>query len=182
MPGSTFLEGERVTLRTIERDDIEVVQRSRNDPEVRVPLGLTHPQNETQVEESFEEWIESEESISLCVCLDEEPIGEVSIMHLDWTRPDLAYWLLPEHRGEGYATEALSLLLEYFFESFEKRGVTARVFETNSASSTLLERLGFTEEGRLREHRFVEGEYVDVAFYGLLREEWEEKNVKAEEE
>lgn len=175
MPGPTFLEGDRVTLRPLERDDVAFLQRSRNDPEIRVSLGMQHPKNEAQVEETIEKWIEGDDSVTLAVCLDEEPVGEVTAMHLDWTRPELAYWLLPEHHGEGYMTEAASLFLDYFFETFEKRGVTARTLSTNDASIGLLETLGFTREGRLREHRFVRGEYVDAFLYGLLREEWVEE-------
>ncbi len=38
---------------------------------------------------------------------------------------------------------------------------------------TLVERLGFEREGRLREHTFWHGEYHDTLMYGLLREEWD---------
>ena len=176
MPGPVFLHGERVTLRPVEHDDAALLQRGHNDPAVRVPLGMRSPTNEAQIEERIEDWVEGNDGVNLLVCLDEEPIGQVDVMHHDWTRPELAYWLLPEHHGEGYMTEAVSLVIDYFFETFEKRGLAARAFSSNDASRGLLERLGFTEEGRLREHRFVGGEYVDTIFYGLLREEWVEED------
>lgn len=172
MSGPTFLKGDRVTLRPVERDDVEIIQRARNDPDIRVPVGMRHPKNRNQVEADFEEWYESDESVNLLVCVEGDPIGEVTIMHFDWTRPELAYWLVPEHHGHGYATEALELLIDYFFESFEKHGLHARTFDYNEASAGLLEKLGFTREARLRQHRFVGGEYVDSLLYGLLREEW----------
>ena len=175
MPGPTFLQGERVTLRPVERDDAELMQRARTDPEIRVPLGLQQPKNLSQTEEDIEEWVEGEKSVNLLACLGENPIGEVTAMHIEWTRPELAYWILPEHHGEGYGSEAVSLFVDYIFETFEKRGLVARVFHNNEGSRSLLEKLGFTEEGRLRESRFVSGEYVDEVIYGLLREEWAEE-------
>lgn len=173
MPGPTFLEGERVTLRTVEKDDADFVRRASVEPEIRVPLGLTRPENRHQAEEGIEERAESDD-VTLMVCRDDEPMGQVYLMHADWTRPELSYWLAPEYHGQGYSSEAVGLFVDYVFETFEKRGLIARSFETNDGSRGLLETLGFTQEARLRENRFVRGEYVDEIVYGLLREEWED--------
>jgi ribosomal-protein-alanine N-acetyltransferase len=192
MPGSTFLRGERLTLRTVERDDAEFLQQWQSDPRVRVPLGMMHPKNLNQVEEGMETYIESEEGINLLVCVDDEqvdiedehadddesgptPVGMVSVMHLDHTRPELAYWVVPAAQGEGYATEAMELLIDYVFDTFEIAGLWAQAFAYNEGSWGLLERLEFTHEGTMRNHRFVRGNYEDVVCYGLLREEWEDR-------
>lgn len=190
MPGSTFLYGERLTLRTVERDDAEFLQRWQSDPRVRVPLGMMHPRNLNQVEEGMEKYVESDDGINLLVCVDDwegadqadsddeteaTPVGMVSVMHLDHTRPELAYWLIPDAQGDGYATEAVELLLEYTFDTFEIQGLWAQAFAYNEGSWGLLERLGFVHEGTMRNHRFVRGEYVDVVCYGLLREEWRDR-------
>ena len=172
MPGPVFLHGERVTLRPVERDDAEFLQRASTERELRVPLGFSQPANKSQVEDHFEDGIEGDDSTDLLVCLDDDPIGSVRINKLEWTRPVLSYWLVPEHHGEGYMTEAMRLLIDYFFETFEKRGLIAFVFEFNDASAGLLEKLGFVREGQFRKDRFIGGEYVDAFYYGLLREEW----------
>ena len=172
MPGVLFERGERVSLRTVERDDAEFVQRAHNDPDVRVPLGLDDPENGSQAEEYVEESVEDDGSVNLLVCVDGDPVGQVVAMHARWTRPELSYWVLPEYQGEGYATEAVSLLIDYVFDTFEARGLYAQAYAYNEASWKLLERLGFGREGRLREDRFVRGAYRDTVHYGLLREEW----------
>ena len=176
MQNTTFLEGERVTLRPVERDDAEFLQRAHNAPELRVPVGYSQPTNLAQVESNIEDDVESEETISLLVCLDDEPIGYVGVNHLEWTTPFLAAWFLPEYQREGYGREAVSLLLDYVFSTFEKPGVHAHAFEFNEASMGLLESLGFVQEGRFRNNRFIGGEYVDAVHYGLLREEWVEED------
>ena len=173
MSGKPFLEGEQVTLRPIERDDAEFLQRPPSEPELRVPLGFSHPANRTQVGDHIEEGIEGDDSIDLLVCIDDEPAGSIRINMLEWTRPLLSYWLVPEYHGEGCMTEAASLVLDYFFESFENRGLYAFAFAFNDASRGLLEKLGFREEARCRQDRFIDGEYVDSIHYGLLREEWD---------
>lgn len=168
------MRGDRVALRPTEQADVEFVQRARNDPAVRVPLGLDFPSNREQTEEYVSESAESDDSVALLACVDGDPVGQVFAMELDQPRPELSYWLAPEYRGEGYATDAVSLLVEYVFETFDARGVYAKAYADNEASWGLLERLGFEREGRLREKRFVGGEYTDTVHYGLLREEWGE--------
>lgn len=180
MPGPAVLPGERVTLRTVERDDAEFLQRASAEPEIRIPLGNSQPDNENQAEESIEEYVESEKGVSLLACVDGEPIGNVAAKGVRWDRTELVYWFVPEYQGQGYGTESLALFVDYLFESFPIHRLHVRAFESNRASRGVARKLGFTEEGSFREARFVRGEYVDVYHYGLLRREWEELRPIAE--
>jgi len=172
MPGAAYLRADRVTLRTVEPEDAEFVQKGRNNPEIRIPLGTYGPENLPSVEEDIEKLGEKDRTIALLICVDEEPIGEVMAMNTHYTRPSLAYWLLPDFHGEGYMKEALSCFIDHLFETYEIHGLSADAFHTNDASRGVLTSLGFTEEGRMREHRFRRGEYVDTIKHGLLRDEW----------
>ncbi|HET7324767.1 MAG TPA: GNAT family protein [Halococcus sp.] len=202
MPGARIESGERVTLRTIEREDAEFIQRAHTDPRIRYPLGTVTHKNRNQIEDHIEEFIEDDSHVHFLVCLDSDsearsasdhasgrspradagpghpddettPIGVVNMTHVDWDRPYLVYWLVPEHHGEGYGKEAVSLVIESVFRTFDIHGIGAAAFDYNAASRGLLESLGFTEEGREREARFIDGKYRDVYQYGLLRREWE---------
>ena len=174
MPGPVFESGERVSLHTIEEDDLEVFARARNDPDVRRPLTLDSPENMESLEEFYEETISGRDGTHLLACLDDDPIGAVMLIGVDQTSGtgDLAYWLLPEFQGEGYASEALSLLLRTAFRDQRLHRVQADVLATNESSRGLLESLGFREEGRFRENQFQDGAYIDVLRYGLLASEW----------
>ncbi|WP_336034471.1 GNAT family N-acetyltransferase [Halobacterium yunchengense] len=178
MPGAVFRRGDRVTLRTVEREDAAFVQRGHNVPEVAVPLGVNRPENEAEAEASIEDHEGDPLNVGLLVCLEDgdepTPVGKVSLMDLHHTRPELSYWVLPEYQGEGYGTEAVEVLVDYAFEAHEIRGLQAQAFAPNEGSVGVLESLGFTHEGTLRDARFRDGEYVDVVWYGLLREEWED--------
>ncbi|WP_232687536.1 GNAT family N-acetyltransferase [Halobacterium zhouii] len=177
MPGAVFRRGDRVTLRTVEHEDAEFLQRGHNHPDVGVSLGLNRPESETEAQSSIEGNEDDPLNVGLVVCLENEdeptPIGKLSLMSLHHTRPELSYWILPEYQGEGYGTEAVEVLVEYAFEAHEIRGLQAQAFAPNEGSVGVLETLGFTHEGTLRDARFRGGEYVDVVWYGLLREEWE---------
>ncbi|MCU4972769.1 GNAT family N-acetyltransferase [Halobacteria archaeon AArc-m2/3/4] len=207
MPGARIESGDRVTLRTLEREDIPFLQRGFANPELRYPIGNQRHKNRTELESQFEE----EDRVRFLVCLegdalagsgleegaddregtgeskdggratptdgdvtDVRPIGVVSVAGVDWHRPELAFWLAPEVQGRGYAKEAVSLVIDYIFRVYETPAVGAGAYAYNEASRGLLESLGFTEEGRLRKFRFIDGEHRDSVEYGLLRSEWAE--------
>ncbi|SEO85711.1 Protein N-acetyltransferase, RimJ/RimL family [Halogranum amylolyticum] len=170
---TTVVAGDRVSLRPVERDDAAFLQRSTTDPEIRIPLGSTSPSNEHETESFIEEVIESDDGVSLLVEADEKRIGLVATKSLDPARPELVYWFAPEYHGDGYGTEAVGLFVDYLFRTVDCHGLHARVFAFNGGSRGVLERLGFAEEGRFREARFVDGAYVDVVHFGLLRRDWE---------
>lgn len=96
-------------------------------------------------------------------------IGVVSVADAAWRRPDLVYWLVPEVHGQGYGKEAVSLAIDYVFRVYDTPAVGALAYDFNDASRGLLKSLGFMEEGRLREFRYIDGEYRDGIQYGHLR-------------
>lgn len=199
MPGARIESGDRVTLRTLEREDVPFLQRGYANPEIRYPIGNQRHKSRAQLEERFEE----EDRVRFLVCLegdeieesgleerssgdervdedeladDVRPIGVVSVAGTDWHRPELAFWLAPEVQGRGYAKEAVSLVIDYIFRVYDTPAVGAGAYAYNEASRGLLESLGFTEEGRLRKFRFIDGEHRDSVEYGLLRSEWLERS------
>lgn len=181
MPGARIASGERVTLRTAEEEDLPFLQRSFTNPELRYPLG-SPLRNRT----GLEEWLEDDDPDRFLVCLDDDRagpgqpgdpddidrIGLVSVEDADWRRPELGYWLAPEVHGQGYGREAVSLVVDYVFRTYDTPAVGAVAYDFNDASRGLLESLGFAEEGCIRKDRFIDGEYVDTYQYGLLRENW----------
>lgn len=174
MPGAVYARGDRVTLRTVEKEDAEFLQRGYNHPDIRSPLGYTGPWSRGEIEDEIEEAGESDDTVVLLACLDDEPIGAVTAIHISFGRPGITYWIVPEQQGNGYGSEAVELFLDAFFRDYDVHGVKAHVFDYNEASQALLESLGFREEAHMLEARYRNGEYVDEFIYGLLRREWEE--------
>ncbi len=174
MPGPVFLDGDTVSLRTIEEEDLQRLQEVVNDRRVWRAIGSPRPVNETQETEFFEETVCSDDSIDLLVTVTGEVVGMVSLWPEDSTasKAELGYWIDPAHHRNGYATEAATLLIDHGFTQLGLHRIEARVFEFNEPSQKLLEQLGFEHEGSHREATFVDGEYQDVHWYGLLVDEW----------
>jgi RimJ/RimL family protein N-acetyltransferase len=180
MPGPVFLRGERVDLHTVEADDVPFLQRLVNDPEVRETLGSVLPYNERQQTEWFESL--DPDDFAFVLCADGDPVGYAELVeHFPaWGVAEARGYVDPEHWGQRYATEALSLLCSYAFETLGLHRLHATALATNRGSRRVLERNGFREEGRMREHALHRGERIDVVTYGLLAEEWRERRGTAE--
>lgn len=105
----------------------------------------------------------------------EEFVGTVSAMNASWGMGyiEIGYMIGEEFQGRGYGTSAVALLVEKIFHETTLHRIYALVSVENVASLRLLERLGFTREGVMREHYLIQGRRVDEVMYGLLRREWD---------
>lgn len=83
--------------------------------------------------------------------------------------------IFPPYHRQGYASEAIILLLRYFFMELRYQKVVASVYDFNMASIGLHKKLEFSQEGRMRRMFYTVGEYYDEVILGMLREEFQEK-------
>ena len=77
------------------------------------------------------------------------------------------------HRGQGYAVDAVRILLKYGFWEQRYQKCNSMCLHTNEASIRMHKKLGFLEEGRIRRNSFSNGEYQDEVLFGLTREEFD---------
>lgn len=96
-------------------------------------------------------------------------IGDLGV-HLAENRQqaEIGFTLAAQQHGKGFGTEAVSRILDHLFDDRGLHKVSAECDARNSASAALLKRVGFRQEGRLREHTFIKGEWTDDLLFGLL--------------
>lgn len=107
--------------------------------------------------------------------LDGVLVGSISTHSCDPRHGTFKYGaaIFREHWRKGYATEAIMILLRYYFEELRYQKVTAHIYAFNESSIALHEYLGFLQEGRLRNMIFTQGQYYDEYLYGLTKSEYE---------
>lgn len=107
-----------------------------------------------------------------------ELVGTLNIHNCNLRAGTFKYGIAirPEFRRRGYAADALSIVLRYYFQERRYQKVNAEVYSFNSPSMALHERLGFVLEGRLRRMIYSGGEFHDLLIYGLTREEFDAAN------
>jgi RimJ/RimL family protein N-acetyltransferase len=101
----------------------------------------------------------------------DELIGTITLFKLDrdHRRAEIGYVLGTTHWGKGLAGEAVRLAVNHAFDALQLERIEADTDPRNGPSRRMLERLGFVQEGTLRRRWFVNGEWCDTSFYGLLR-------------
>jgi RimJ/RimL family protein N-acetyltransferase len=99
--------------------------------------------------------------------------GTIGLVMKEQGIAEIGYWIAVPYWGRGYATEAAAEVVRYGFEERNLQRVFACHFTRNPASGRVLRKIGMTYEGTLRQHVRKWDEYVDVAFYGVLRHEYD---------
>jgi RimJ/RimL family protein N-acetyltransferase len=118
----------------------------------------------------------------LCLRDNNSIIGTCTLWQLDSQnrRAEVGFVLGREHWAKGLMTDGLTALIDFSFAELGLRRLEADVDPENTASITLLERLGFVLEGRMRERWLVGGLVSDSLFYGLLEREWRNRELALE--
>jgi RimJ/RimL family protein N-acetyltransferase len=84
---------------------------------------------------------------------------------------EIGYELAPDEWGRGYATEAAREIVRFGFEELGLHRIAAWTVADNTASARVLETVGMTLEGRLRDKEHYKGRYWDVLMYGMIRQD-----------
>jgi ribosomal-protein-alanine N-acetyltransferase len=105
-----------------------------------------------------------------------EVVGSVSLKNISHSMgyAEIGYGIAEAHHNQGIATAAVKLLVEKVFRETKLRKLVALVHDQNQPSQRVLEKLGFQQEGFLREHYIINGQAEPEILYGLLRQEWQE--------
>lgn len=179
MTGAKFLEGENVSLRTLEKEDAEFLRDLNHHPETRRYLGrVPKPSSVEQEEERIESITESDEIIQFIITNEGEKAGTIAIFDInnDYKTAEVgAFMVKPDYHGKGIGTEAMELVLSYSFDQLNMHRIQGGYIEGNTASKKVQEKFGFSEEGRERDAVFRNSEYKDIVRMSLLESEWRSK-------
>ena len=171
-----MIEGERVRLRRMGREDAGDVVRMRADPEVQAQLFSERPPT---LEEHLR-WLAGVEArgdrheFMIVERTSGRSVGTIGLSHIDPANRRAEYGVLigePGARGKGLAAEASRLLLEYAFETLGLHRVYLQVLVRNEDALRLYRRVGFQPEGVLRQHVRKGSEFFDVAVMAVLAPE-----------
>jgi len=120
---------------------------------------------------------------SLVLCLQHEGKirGMLSLVGINKMSKSasVGYWICKSARGRGLVTRSVVRLLEYSFENLHLNRIEIRAAPENSRSRVIPERLGFKEEGLLREVEWLYDHYTDLVVYSFLKREWQKNAVRA---
>lgn len=169
-----------VMLRSICAEDAPLIVQWKSDPLVKtMALGPSVKIDEEGQKTDIERAMASDDQIYYVICLkkDEQPIGYIRVDLTDDERK--IAWLrfaLGTHRGQGYMKESLAVFISRLFTNGIMR-IDAEVYQSNIRSQSLMEKIGFSVEGRRREAHFNGQSYEDILVFGLLKREWKAQQI-----
>jgi ribosomal-protein-alanine N-acetyltransferase len=173
------LDTPRLCLRPLEMNDADFIFQHFSDPQVAQYLldeaPLTSRDQALELIEFYQRPAESNYNRwGVLHKADGKLIGTCGFHRWDTRRhhAEIGYDLSPNYWGKGLMVEAVRAALNYGFGRLALNRVEALVYVRNPQSARVLEKLGFTREGVLREYFYLNQQYYDHAIYSLLRREW----------
>lgn len=176
-----MIYGERIRLRALERSDLELFVKWLNDPEVTRGLSHVAPLSFAAEENWFEGMLKRpihEQPLMIDVHLGEEwlPVGDLGFSTIDWRVGSAEFGIVIGEKAywdQGYGSEAIRLLLGHGFGTLRLNRICLRVYATNERARRAYQKIGFQEEGLMRQAEYREGRYLDVIWMSVLKSEWE---------
>lgn len=105
-------------------------------------------------------------------------VGSIGFHQLDWNnkQTSIGYYLAEGFEGNGIMTRSVQSLLNYAFLDLNFNRVEIRCGVGNQKSRAVPERLGFVQEGIIRDGEFLYNHYHDLVVYGMLARDWKSSN------
>ncbi|MGH3487595.1 MAG: GNAT family N-acetyltransferase [Actinopolymorphaceae bacterium] len=172
---------EKVTLRGVAREDLPVLLSYCNDPEVDLAAGdLPSPTSMERLEKWYERLVEQQPVRRFAIDVDGRFIGTCLLQNVDESARHAELGITigdKDSWGRGYGREAIRLLLDYAFRLANLRRAWLQTHAENERAIRSYRAVGFVEEGRLREHLWLAGRYVDVVVLGILRTDFDSQRI-----
>jgi ribosomal-protein-serine acetyltransferase len=118
---------------------------------------------------------EKRQGLTLGIYFHDKLAGVIGFNTIDWTNRIgvIGYWLGSSFQGEGIMTRAVTGLIDYGFHQLGLNRMEIRAAFENVKSRAIPERLGFMQEGQIRQGEWLYDHYVDLVVYGMLASEWD---------
>lgn len=101
-------------------------------------------------------------------------IGHCGFHHWEkrYNRTELGYFLNETARNQGYMKEAIQAIVNFGFKNMDLNRIEAFISPQNLPSIGVVQHLGFTKEGLLRQHYKADDKFYDSFVFGLLKSDF----------
>ncbi|PYF98340.1 Protein N-acetyltransferase, RimJ/RimL family [Georgenia satyanarayanai] len=171
--------GTPVKLRRLEREDLEALHAYKNDPDARSLLvGFSTGYSRTDLVD----WLEyhrtrnDEVLFAIASVNNDECLGHVGLYEIDYRTRKAQFGILigaPGARNKGWGTAISRTMLDFGFGELNLNKITGQYLTSNVRVRHMNLKLGFEDEGVLRDEVFRGGRYHDIGIMSVLRRNWE---------
>jgi RimJ/RimL family protein N-acetyltransferase len=182
-----MIPGKKVRLRAYREDDLKNAHVMINNQAVTRFLNVMRPRSIHEEREWLQAAMRNDNPHTAAYVIDSsdgEYLGSVGLMHIDPRNRSAELGISiarPDDWGKGYGTEGAILMLRHAFEELNLHRVHLRVYDYNERGQKSYAKIGFAEEGRLREAHYRHGAWHDVVLMGILAHEFFEKHGRTDD-
>ncbi|MFD2615639.1 GNAT family N-acetyltransferase [Paenibacillus gansuensis] len=185
--------GDRILLREYRKEDFPFIRKWVNDERIVGALSdvFDYPHTVHATESFLNSMLDGTSSIKGFIIAHKDTeayIGQIDLHFVDWKNRVAELGIVigdMEMHGKGYGREAIRLLQRFVFRTLNLNRLQLQVYDYNDKAYRSYLNAGFKEEGRLRQRLFKDGQYRDVIYMGILRDEYlqfEERQLKGSTE
>ena len=174
----SILKTPRLVLRAIHQSDAQLVHRNLSDFQTVLYSNASEVPSLEKVQQMIDKWKEDfnkQQAIRWGITIKEDTVID-SCGYKKFVkrhrRAEIGYEIFAEYRRQGLMSEALNAVIQFGFEAMDFNRIEATVDPDNLPSILLLNKLGFSEEGTLREYEFQEGRFSDLKLFLLLQRDF----------
>jgi hypothetical protein len=169
-----MLQGQRIYLDAVREADATVSAQWMSNLDITYTLwnAPVRPQSVETEREFQRQGDKSAISFAIRLLHDNSPVGFTRFKSIDHRSGVAEISIVIGDPGKGFGREALTLLIEYGFLELNLNRIELTVLSFNAVAIHLYEKLGFQQEGVLRQHLFRDGKYHETWVMALLRDEW----------
>ena len=175
------MKSTRIYLRAIELTDALDYQKGTTIEEIRLMTGTPREYSVQEIEAHIKQIKQDESREDYAICLNEtdEMIGELSILDIDNTNQSAVFRIAmndTDYLGKGIGTEAIELVKKHVFTTLKLNRLQLEVFSHNLRAKKAYEKVGFIQEGVLREALCYKGKFYDEIIMSILKSDFESLN------
>lgn len=166
-------------LREIERKDLSIINKWRNDSELISMLGAPFRYINYEVDEKwYENYMANRNLCVRCAIVDnvcDDILGLVNLTNIDFINQSAVFSIMigdNENQGKGIGTIATILMLKHAFLNLNLQRVELTTLESNKRAQRLYEKVGFVKEGIKRNSNYKNGIFVNMISYSILKDEF----------
>ncbi len=175
---SPFLMGKKIDLCPVGPDDMEILQKGYNDPDIRDAMFMYFPLTDIGTQEKITKMVHEEQAINLMI-IDKEtkkPVGHIALVRPDWVSRMMTFYIVLLDKtiwGKGLGTEATRLMVDYGFNMLNLNRIQLHVDAENESAKAVYKKIGFKHEGTLRQAMYKNNKYYDFWLMSILAEEYQ---------
>lgn len=163
------------TVRSWEWRDRDAIVRHANNRNVSINLRdrFPHPYTINDARTWLDSVVGIKPETNFAIAVGGEAVGGIGFTlqpDVGHRSAEIGYWLGEDFWGRGITTDALKAVTDYAFATFDICRLFAHVFEWNGASARVLEKAGYSFEGRLRKSVTKDGKTIDQLMYAVIRD------------